>query len=101
VSVSIVHSPLRSARMGSSELLTVRMDAPRSAKVVLHSGPAGGPYKKTRLKAKSGGRWEGWIDFRGTSVGQDFNYWLVATHPRAASSDTSASRSSPHRVEIQ
>jgi hypothetical protein len=101
VSLSIVHSPLRSARMGSSELLTVRMDAPRSAKVVLHSGPAGGPYKKTRLKAKSGGRWEGWIDFRGTSVGQDFNYWLVATHPRAASPDTSASRSSPHRVEIQ
>jgi hypothetical protein len=101
VSLSIVHSPLRSARMGSSELLTVRMDAPRSAKVVLHSGPAGGPYKKTRLKAKSGGRWEGWVDFRGTSVGQDFHYWLVATHPRAASSATSGSRSSPYRVEIQ
>ena len=101
VSLSMTHSPLRSARMGSSELITVRMSAPRSTKVVLHSGPAGGPIKRTRLKAKSGGRWEGWIDFKGTSVGDDFSYWLVATHPRATTSAKSGSRSAPHRVSIQ
>jgi len=101
VSLSITHSPLTSARMGSSELITVRMSAPRSTKVVLHSGPAGGPIKRTRLKAKSGGRWEGWIDFKGTSVGDDFSYWLVATHPRANASAKSGSRSAPHRVSIQ
>jgi hypothetical protein len=101
VSLSISHSPVRSARIGSSELVTVRMDAPRSAKVVLHSGPSGGPYRRTRLKAKSGGRWEGWIDFRGTSVGEDFHYWLVATHPRASAPARSGSSSAPHRVSIQ
>jgi hypothetical protein len=101
VSLSITHSPLVSARMGSSELITVRLSAPRSTKVVLHSGPAGGPIKRTRLKAKSGGRWEGWIDFRGTSVGDSFSYWLVATHPRASAPARSGSRSAPHRVAIQ
>jgi hypothetical protein len=101
VRLSIVHNPIRSARMGSSELVTVRMDAPRSSRVVLHAGPAGGPYKKTRLKAKSGGRWEGWIDFRGTSVGEEFHYWLVASHPRASASDSAGSRSAPNRVEIE
>jgi len=101
VSLSLSHSPLRSARVGSSELVTARMDAPRSSKVVLHSGPAGGPYKKSRLKAKSGGRWEGWIDFRGVSAGENFHYWLVATHPRASSAAQSGSRSAPHQVALQ
>ena len=102
VRLAIIHSPIRSARMGSSELMTVRMtDAPRSSRVVLHAGPRGGPYKKSRLKAKSGGRWEGWIDFRGTSEGGEFHYWLVASHPRAPASATSGSRSAPNRVEIE
>jgi len=101
VSLLIAHRPITAARVGSSELVTVNLDAPSSTRVVLHSGPAGGPYKKARLKAKSGGRWEGWIDFKGTSVGSDFHYWVVASHPRASSNATSASRSSPHRVAIQ
>ena len=94
------HKPITKARVGSSELVSVRMDAPRSAKVTLTAGPAGGPFKRSRLKAKSGGRWEGWIDFRGVSAGDEFRYWVTATHPRATSTATSGSRATPHRVVI-
>ena len=59
IELALRHKPITKARVGSSELVSVRMDAPRSAKVTLSAGPVGGPFKRSRLKAKSGGRWEG------------------------------------------
>ena len=99
--LALRHKPITKARVGSSELVSVRMDAPRSAKVTLSAGPVGGPFKRSRLKAKSGGRWEGWIDFRGVSAGDEFQYWVTATHPRATNTATSGSRATPHRVVIE
>lgn len=101
VSLSLKHSPLRSARAGASELITVRLEGPRSSKVVVHHGLPGGSHKRMTLRAKSGGRWEGWLDLRGLESGGEYSYWVVATHPRAASSATSGSRSSPHRIRLQ
>ncbi|MEE2830693.1 MAG: protein kinase [Myxococcota bacterium] len=100
VELQLTHRPIREARPGASALVSVTLAGPRKSKVVLHYGPAGGPYRKKALRAKSGKRWEGWMDSDLPS-GATLEYWVVGSHPAAKDSVRSGSRSSPHRVSIR
>jgi serine/threonine protein kinase len=100
VSLSVSHRPLTSGASGASDLVSVRIDGPSDTTVTLHSGPAGGPYKTSSLKGKSGGRWEGWLTFS-VSAGERLEYWITASHPGADGPAGAGSRSSPFVVEVQ
>jgi len=100
VDLEITHRAIAAGDAGASDLVSVRLSGPPDSRVVLFSGPPGGPYGQSALRGKSGGRWEGWITFAGSSGGR-FEYWIVASHPAADRDVTSGSRSSPHVVELR
>lgn len=100
VTLGVKHRPLKKGQAGSSDLLSVRIDGPDGTTVTLHHGPTGGPYQQLPLRAKSGGRFEEWLNFPSTP-GLTLEYWVVATHPAAAASASSGSRSNPHRLALE
>ncbi len=100
VPLGLSHSPRTAGTAGSSDLITTRVQGPPGLRVVLHSGPAGGPYEQVTLKARSGGRWEGWLDYD-VPAGQVIEYWIVASHPSVTSQESSGSRSNPHQVVVE
>ncbi len=91
---------MRGGAAGASTLVSAKCNGPRSTSVVLYSGPEGGPYSSTTLKARGGGRWEGWLQFGG-AAGDTLEYWIEAEHPRADATGRSGSRSNPHRVPLK
>lgn len=101
VSLSVSHRPLTSGSSGASDLVSVRIEgAPRDTAVTLHFGPADGPHRTTKLRARSGGRWEGWLSFD-AAAGEQIEYWIVATHPAADGPASAGSSSQPFVVQVK
>jgi hypothetical protein len=98
--LTLTHRAARNGAAGASTLVSVKANGPRSTSVVLYSGREGGPYGSTSLKARGGGRWEGWLKFEGAS-GDTIEYWIEADHPRADNTGRSGSRSEPHRIPLK
>ncbi len=97
---TVDHRPVRAGAAGASTLVSVKLNGPRSSTVVLHSGPAGGPYSTTTLKPRGGGRWEGWLQFAG-EPGDTLEYWIEATHPQADAPGRAGSRSDPYKIPLK
>ena len=100
VTLTVSHRPLSKGQAGSSGLISARVQGPAGIQVVLHYGPSGGPHSQLSLRAKSGGRFEEWLNFP-PSPGASLEYWLVATHPAAPSSAASGSAGNPHRLVLE
>ena len=67
---------------------------PSDAVVLLSFGPPGGPTSEKSLKAKRGGRWEGWLPIPTTGA---VVYDLTVRHPRASG----PVRLGPYEVKVQ
>ena len=100
VSLDLAHRPVTAGDSGASDLVLARVDGPADTRVVLHAGPAGGPFQQTTLKARGSGRWETWLKFSVPS-GSRMEYWITASHPAADGDASSASRSAPHVVDVR
>ena len=100
VVLRLKHRPLKKGQAGSSDLVSVRVDGPKGVTVSLHHGPMGGPHSELRLRAKSGGRFEEWLNFPSTP-GSTLEYWVVAEHPSAERPSLSGSRVNPHRLVLE
>ena len=98
--LTVSHRAVRRGAAGASTLVSAKVNGPRSTAVVLRSGPEDGPYSSTTLKARGGGRWEGWLQFGG-APGDTIEYWIEADHPRADNTGRSGSRSDPHRIPLK
>jgi len=97
--LAISHRPRRKGDSGASDLISVRVTGPVDTVVEVLSGPAGGPFSRTRLERRGTGRWEGWLAFDVPSGGV-LEYWVVASYEDAAPA-YSGSESNPHRVEVR
>lgn len=93
----IHHVPLKKGRAGASDLLGARVDGGGTIEVIVHSGPAGGPFRPQALKAKQGGRFEGWLRFD-VPAGTELHYWLEAR--RGSEVITEGSKSAPLVVPV-
>ena len=101
VTLDLSHRAIVSGASGASDLVSVRIQgAPRDTVVTLHFGPAGGPFRTSKLRGKSGGRWEGWLSFDAAS-GEQIVYWIVATHPAADGPASAGSSSRPFVVQVK
>jgi hypothetical protein len=100
VTLTLTHRPVTVGDAGASDLVLARLEGPRDTRVVLHSGPAGGPYRQTTMRARGSGRWESWLEFE-VPAGSRIEYWISASHPAADVEAGAGSRSSPFVVEIR
>jgi serine/threonine protein kinase len=96
--LSIDHTPITRASLGTSKVVAVKVDGPSDTRVELWFGPEGGPHQKVDCEALGNGVWRGSIRFDAAGTTE---YWIVARHadttPRIA---VSGSKASPHRVSV-
>ncbi len=98
VRLTVTHTPVVRAALGSSKTIEARVGGPEGTVVQLFWGPENGPYDSRPMKASSTGTYRAMLSFDAPGKVQ---YWIVARHPEAEPSRVmSGDRFNPHVVSV-